>query len=271
MTNVLERIAAYKRQEIAERKARRPREEVEAAARAAPTVRDFQGVLKRRIEAGSYGLIAELKKASPSKGLIRADFDVRALAKAYEAGGAACLSVLTDTPSFQGKDEFLPQAHEATSLPVLRKDFLFDPYQVAESRALGADCILIILGAVGDREAAELERTAFNWGMDALLEIHNEEELERALRLQSPLIGINNRDLGTFETDLRVTEQLAPKIPPHHLVISESGLHGPDDLARMAGAGVRAFLIGESLMRAQDVAAATRRLLSEPATKEVRP
>ncbi|MFW6027774.1 MAG: indole-3-glycerol phosphate synthase TrpC [bacterium] len=270
---MLKKIAAYKKDEIAGRKAARPREVVEAEARAAPTVRDFQGALRRRIVSGGYGLIAELKKASPSKGLIRADFDVPALARAYEAGGAACLSVLTDGPSFQGADEFLVQAREATSLPVLRKDFLFDPYQVAESRALGADCILIILAAVSDGEAAELERTAFNWGMDALLEVHNEAELERALKLRSPLIGINNRDLKTFDTDPAVTERLAPLVPGHRLVVSESGLQSPDDLARMARAGVRAFLIGESLMRADDVAAATRRLLDNPLPpgKEIRP
>ncbi|MFP4002983.1 MAG: indole-3-glycerol phosphate synthase TrpC [Alphaproteobacteria bacterium] len=272
MSSVLERISAYKRKEIAERKAARPREDVEAAARAAPTVRDFQEALRRRIEGGGYGLIAECKKASPSRGLIRTDFDVPALARAYEAGGAACLSVLTDGPSFQGADEFLKQARAAASLPVLRKDFLFDPYQVAESRALGADCILIILAAVSDEEAVELERTAFNWGMDALLEVHNEAELERALELRSPLIGINNRDLNTFETDAGVTERVAPLVPPHRLAVSESGLRTPDDLARMARAGVRAFLIGESLMRADDVAAATRRLLANPppAEKELR-
>lgn len=272
MSSVLNRIAAYKRAEIAERKAARPREIVEAAARQAPTVRDFQGTLRRRIDSGGYGLIAELKKASPSKGLIRADFDVPSLARAYKAGGAACLSVLTDGPSFQGADEYLTQAREAASLPVLRKDFLFDPWQVAESRALGADCTLIILAAVTDAEAAALERTAFDWGMDALLEVHNERELERALQLQSPLIGINNRDLTTFETDLSVTERLAPLLPSHRLAVSESGLHGADDLARMARAGVRAFLVGESLMRAADVAAATRRLLAgPPGSGDVRP
>ncbi len=271
MTSVLERIAAYKREEIAQRKATRPREVVEAAARAAPTVRDFQGALQQRVDSGNYGLIAELKKASPSKGLIRAEFDVPVLARAYEAGGAACLSVLTDGPSFQGADEFVAQAREATAVPVLRKDFLFDPYQVAESRALGADCILIILAAVSDREAEELERTAFNWGMDTLIEVHNEGELERALKLRSPLIGINNRDLKNFETDPGVTERLAPLIPPHRLVVSESGLHDPDDLARMARVGVRAFLVGESLMRADDVTGATRRLLANPEPKEIRP
>jgi indole-3-glycerol phosphate synthase len=271
MTDVLKRIAAYKRDEIAVRKSARSREDVEEAARRAPVVRDFQGALRRRIASGGYGLIAELKKASPSKGLIRADFDVPALAQAYEAGGAACLSVLTDGPSFHGADEFLTQAREATALPVLRKDFLFDPWQVAESRALGADCILIILAAVSDEEAAALERTAFNWGMDALIEIHNEAELKRALKLQSPLIGINNRDLGTFETDPAVTERLVPLIPPHHLIVSESGLQTRDDLARMARANVRAFLIGESLMRESDVAAATRRLLAAPAPGEIRP
>lgn len=261
MTTILDRIAAYKKDEIARRKAHAPRADVEAAARHAPVVRDFRGALEARVTQGGYALIGELKKASPSKGLIRPDFDVPALARAYVQGGAACLSVLTDGPSFQGEDSFIMQAREASGLPVLRKDFLFDPYQVAEARALGADCVLIILAAVSDTQAAELERTAFAWGMDALLEVHDEAELERALTLQSPLIGINNRDLKSFKTDLAVTERLAPKMPEGRLAVAESGLATPGDLARMARAGVRAFLIGESLMRAPDVAAATRALL----------
>lgn len=264
MTGVLERITAYKHREIAERKASRPREVVEAAARAAPHVRDFKGALEACIAAGSYGLIAELKRASPSSGLIRDDFDVPALAAACAQGGAACLSVLTDTPSFQGADEFLPQARAASGLPVMRKDFMLDPYQVAESRALGADCILIILAALGEAQACELERTAFAWGMDALIEVHDEEELGRALGMQSPLIGINHRDLKTFATDLCVSDRLMPSIPSGHLVVGESGLHRPADLARLARLGIHAFLVGESLMRAEDVAAATRRLLDRP-------
>ncbi len=264
MSDILARIAEYKRAEIAERRQIRPRADVEAAARGAPVVRDFRAGMDRAIAVHGYGVIAEIKKASPSKGLIRADFDPPAHARAYERGGAACLSVLTDTPSFQGEDRFLQAAREACALPVLRKDFLFEPYQVAESRALGADCILIIMAAVTDREAAELERTAFAWGMDVLIEVHDEAELERALRLTSPLIGINNRDLRSFETRLETTERLAPLVPEGRMVIAESGLGTPEDLARLARAGVRRFLIGESLMRQPDPGTALKDLIAPP-------
>jgi len=261
--SILDKIRAYKLEDVAARKSARPPAEIEAAARAAPPVRPFISALRDASREG-YGLIAEVKKASPSKGLIRADFDPPALARAYELGGAACLSVLTDGPSFQGDDAFLVAARGAVDLPVLRKDFLYDPYQVAEARALGADCILIIMASVSDAQAAELEGAATQWGMDALIEVHNAEELDRALLLRSEMIGVNNRDLNSFETSLEVTKALVRRIPGEKLVVSESGLGTPDDLAEIARYGTRCFLIGESLMRQDDVTDATRRLLASP-------
>ena len=267
MSTILDSIKAYKLQEIADRKAASPLAEIEDAARSAAPVRGFARALTDAASTG-YGLIAEIKKASPSKGLIRADFDPPALAMAYEAGGATCLSVLTDGPSFQGADEFLLQAHAATKLPCLRKDFLYDPWQVAESRALNADCILIIMASLSDAQAAELEDAAFAWGMDVLIEVHDRDELERAARLKSPLIGINNRNLHSFEVTLDTTRDLARRVPENRLIVSESGLFLPEDLADMARYGARCFLIGESLMRQTDVAAATRTLLSRPLTAQ---
>lgn len=260
---VLDRIKAYKLDHVATCKAEVPLADIESQARTAPPVRPFAQALYEATQQG-YGLIAEVKKASPSKGLIREDFDPPTLAAAYEAGGATCLSVLTDGPSFQGADSFLTAAREAVSLPVLRKDFMYDTYQVAEARALGADCILIIMASVSDSQAAELEAAATDWGMDALIEVHDADELERASALKSKLLGINNRNLHTFETNLDTTRTLAKRAPLNRTIIAESGLATREDLADLARYGVRSFLIGESLMRKEDVTAATRDILAKP-------
>ena len=261
MADILRQIETYKREEIAKAKSARPLRELEAEAKAAAPPRGFLRAIESRQARGDYALIAEIKKASPSKGLIRADFDPAALARAYAAGGAACLSVLTDTPSFQGSPDYLRAARAAAQLPVLRKDFMYDPYQVVEARAWGADCILIILAAVTDPVAAELEAAARELGMDVLLEVHDESELERALRCRSRLVGINNRDLKTFETTLATSGRLASKVPADRVIVSESGIFAPADLATLEAVGISAFLVGESLMRERDVEAATRALL----------
>jgi len=262
---ILEKIKTYKLEEIASRKKNISIEELENRITDVAPPRGFADALSAAARDG-YGLIAEIKKASPSKGLIRADFDVPALAEAYKGGGATCLSVLTDTPSFQGADEYLVAASDAVDLPILRKDFLYDTYQVAESRAMGADCILIIMASVDDALAADIEAAAIHYGMDVLIEIHNEAELERATALTSSLLGINNRDLNTFDVTLETTRQLARIVPEDKMIVAESGLFEPDDLADLARYGARAFLIGESLMRQDDVTAATRHILSKKPT-----
>ena len=262
MSNVLAKICDDKRLHIAQSKTLRSVNDLEELAKLATTPRGFISALRKRVEAGQYGLIAEIKKASPSKGLIRADFDPNSLAEAYELGGATCLSVLTDVNYFQGNDSFLGEARNAVSLPVLRKDFMLDPYQIIESRALGADCILLIMAALSDQHAMELEEAAIALEMDVLVEVHNGDELDHALKLKSQLIGVNNRNLKNMQVDITLTEELAVRIPQNRILVSESGLYAADDLARMSKAGANCFLVGEALMRQEDITQAVKTLLT---------
>ncbi|SCA55045.1 Indole-3-glycerol phosphate synthase [Candidatus Terasakiella magnetica] len=263
MSDILAKICDDKREYVAGCKSRKDISILEVAAQQASAPRGFISALRSRVRAKQYGLIAEIKKASPSKGLIRADFDPITIAKSYEAGGAACMSVLTDVPYFQGADEYLVVARQAVNLPVLRKDFMVDPYQVVEARALGADCILIIMAALNDEEAGQLEELAMSYGMDCLIEVHDEEEMERALKLKSKLIGVNNRNLKTMEISLTTTERLSTMVPQDRMLVCESGIFSPEDLSRMSKVNANCFLVGESLMRQDDVEEATRTLLAK--------
>ena len=264
MSDILAKICDDKRRHVAAAKLAKSLDFLDAAAKAQEAPRGFAKALSAKVDAGQYALIAEIKKASPSAGLIRPDFDPPSLAQAYFEAGAACLSVLTDEPYFQGDDAYVALARAAVPIPVLRKDFMVDPWQILESRALGADCILVIMAALSDAQAAEIEDAAHALKMDVLIEVHDEAEFDRALRLRSPLIGVNNRNLKTMTTDIATTERLAAKLPKGRVLVAESGLRSPGDLARMAACGARRFLIGESLMRQNDLVAATRVLLANP-------